>query len=325
MSQSFSPLRSVGFARGFASRVAPEAARRCTTHPGVGAILWSSLSSRRRRRWMRRTLRIHRRLRLEEPLDHGIVAGKTIATVGGIQIAQALKYPGTRALLFGDFRQSLQDFFKAPDPQSAVFVADPVFPQLKAEGIFQILGDIPPQEDQTGDLEGGLKRFVDQCRKDFTKDRTEKCEALEEVLKKQGGLKGLLFECSKEEDKSQGCRTLPGSLEAAYEMGSLFLHFSHDAWAIEKQIKKQNIGFVSAGGASLQIGITSPQKERQDMIETCISGFRNQLQRTYTKGRYFDEEPVNFTYLSDVREVQSGVDLLSPTFQAASLLDFSLS
>ena len=82
-----------------------------------------------------KVLRIHCRLRLEEPLDHGIVAGKTIATVGGIQIAQALKYPGTRALLFGDFRQSLQDFFKAPDPQSAVFVADPVFPQLKAEGI----------------------------------------------------------------------------------------------------------------------------------------------------------------------------------------------
>ena len=35
-------------------------------------IPWSSGSSRRRRRWMRRVLRIHRRLRLEERLDHRI-------------------------------------------------------------------------------------------------------------------------------------------------------------------------------------------------------------------------------------------------------------
>ena len=40
-------------------------------------------------------------------------------------------------------------FLQSSRSTLAVFVADPVFPQLKAECIFQILGDIPPQEDHT--------------------------------------------------------------------------------------------------------------------------------------------------------------------------------
>lgn len=40
--------------------------------------------------------------------------GKSVATVGAIQLADALKLPGVRVFLHGDFHQNLQDFFEAP-------------------------------------------------------------------------------------------------------------------------------------------------------------------------------------------------------------------
>jgi len=61
--------------------------------------------------------------------------GKTIATLCALHIAEELKWPGARVLLHGDFHQNLQDFFDVPDTLSAVFVAEHMFPQLKAKGI----------------------------------------------------------------------------------------------------------------------------------------------------------------------------------------------
>ena len=69
--------------------------------------------------------------------------GKSVATVGAIQLADALKLPGVRVFLHGDFHQNLQDFFDAPDSLSAVFVAEHMFALLQAKGIrvFSIVFD----------------------------------------------------------------------------------------------------------------------------------------------------------------------------------------
>ncbi|CAE7730122.1 unnamed protein product [Symbiodinium sp. CCMP2456] len=66
----------------------------------------------------------------------------------------------------------------------------------------------------------------------------------------RGGLQGLLYKCSKQRNETDGCRTLPGSLEAVYEMGAYLMSLDEASQKYQK-MKQGPMGFVSAGGAKL--------------------------------------------------------------------------
>ncbi|CAE7714081.1 ravA [Symbiodinium sp. CCMP2592] len=135
---------------------------------------------------------------------------------------------------------------------------------------------------------------------------------LGDVPVSRGGLQGLLYKCSKQHNETEGCRTLPGSLEAVYEMGAYLMSLDEASQKYQK-MKKGPMGFVSAGGASLQIGITSPWASHAEQLRNCIAGLDNEVKVDDGDFEARDELPGDVTSLGDIKESPPGSRRAGPS------------
>eukprot|EP00439_Symbiodinium_sp_Y106_P083550 s118_g23.t1 len=135
---------------------------------------------------------------------------------------------------------------------------------------------------------------------------------LGDVPVSRGGLQGLLYKCSKQHNETEGCRTLPGSLEAVYEMGAYLMSMDEASQKYQK-MKKGPMGFVSAGGASLQIGITSPWASHAEQLRNCIAGLDNEVKVDDGDFEARDELPGDVTSLGDIKESPPGSRRAGPS------------
>ncbi|OLQ14223.1 hypothetical protein AK812_SmicGene1709 [Symbiodinium microadriaticum] len=134
---------------------------------------------------------------------------------------------------------------------------------------------------------------------------------LGDVPVNRGGLQGLLYKCSQQHNETEGCRTLPGSLEAVYEMGAYLMSFNEASQKYQK-MKKAPMGFVSAGGASLQIGITSPWASHAEQLRSCIAGLDDEA-KVDEDFEARDELPGDVTSLGDIKESLPGSRRTGPS------------
>lgn len=134
---------------------------------------------------------------------------------------------------------------------------------------------------------------------------------LGDVPVNRGGLQGLLYKCSQQHNETEGCRTLPGSLEAVYEMGAYLMSFNEASKKYQK-MKKAPMGFVSAGGASLQIGITSPWASHAEQLRSCIAGLDDEA-KVDEDFEARDELPGDVTSLGDIKESLPGSRRTGPS------------
>ncbi|CAE7217987.1 ravA [Symbiodinium natans] len=140
---------------------------------------------------------------------------------------------------------------------------------------------------------------------------------LGDVPVSRGGLQGLLYKCSERLNETEGCRTLPGYLEAVYEMGAYLMSLSEEARKYRK-IKSRPMGFVSAGGASLQIGITSPNASHAAALRRCIARLQDEVEVENEDGELFDEQPGSVTSLGDIAETPPGSRRKGPSLAKVS-------
>ncbi|CAJ1425517.1 unnamed protein product [Effrenium voratum] len=132
----------------------------------------------------------------------------------------------------------------------------------------------------------------------------EEIQRLGDLPVTAGGLGDLLYKCSKRLNEDEGCRTLPGSLEAVYEMGAFLISLGNERSF--RRITSQALGFVSAGGASLQIGITSPNASHSQLVRQCIEYMDAEVKVEETEDTthtIYDELPGDTVLLDSIQEL----------------------